>query len=173
MKKIIIPVLFGLSLSFHVQAQSRAEEAANYAADYICNCVNKVYADVDAEIRNILVAMYAMPEDEQAAYIQGLSEELQMRIVEQSLLMASEAKATEFEACNNKMVEEIGTKYADLDDEGITEVEMMNLMLERLGKKKKCEFTYLLMKIGAEQQNNNSEEIIEEEEDVDGGEEGQ
>jgi len=172
MKKIILLVLLGLGLSFNVQAQDRAEEAANYAADYICNCVNKVYAGVDAEIRVILVTMYAVPEAEQTEYIQGLSEELQVRIVEQSLLMASEEKAQEFEACNTQMVEEISSKYADIDDTAITEEELMNMMLDRLNKKKKCAFTYLLMKIGTEQQKNNTEEIIEDD-NSDGGEEGQ
>ena len=171
MKKFLFPIILFSGLSFNLKAQDRIEEAANFAADYMCNCVNKVYAEIDPEIRDIIIKLSTMSEDEVAEMMGELSEETIIKIGEQSEIMSSEEKSAEFDACNNKMVEELTKKYSDVDEADISEEEMLGLMLDRLNKKKKCEFTYVLMKIGMAQKT----EIIEEEDvnDSDSGEEGQ
>ena len=153
----------------NIKAQDKHEEAANFAADYICNCVNNVYSGVEPDIRDMIIKIYLLPAEEQTAFVMGLSEAVQMKVVEQSLIMADEGKAAEMDECNNKMVKEIEKKYKNLDDTNFSESEMLAIMIDRLKSKKKCEFAYMLMKIGLEQQN--SEEIIEE--DVEGDEEGE
>jgi hypothetical protein len=171
MKKLLFPIILFFGLSFNLKAQDRIEEAANFAADYMCNCVNKVYAEIDPEIRDIIIKLSTMSEDDVAEMMGNLSEETIIKIGEQSEIMSSEEKSAEFEACNNKMVDELTKKYSDVDEADISEEEMLGLILDRLSKKKKCEFTYVLMKIGMAQ----NTEIIEEENvnDSDSGEEGQ
>ena len=87
-----------------------------------------------------------------------------MKILEQSLIMADESKATEMDECNKSMVKEIEKKYKNLDESPYDEKELLETMSNRLKSKNKCEFAYMLMKIGIEQQQISEDVILEEEE---------
>lgn len=165
--RLITLSLLLLSFFGNLKAQDKIEEAANFAADYICNCVNKVYADVEPEIRDLIIKIYMLPAEEQTAFVLGLSESVQTKVIQQSMIMADETRAVEMDDCNNKMVQEIEKKYKNVDETGFNEQDMINTMLERLGSKKKCEFAYMLMKIGMEQEQL-SEDVLIEEEETDG-----
>jgi hypothetical protein len=162
MKKIILPLLLSLGLGLNIQAQDQRFEAmAEFSADYICNCVNTVYADVDVKVKDILIKMYAMPEDEQIEYVDGLSEELKDHIEEQSKLISSKEKAAELDACGEKMIEELEDKFVSVKSLDRSEEELIEKMLEVLSKKKQCKFAYLLIQMGMGEENYNSEEIID------------
>ena len=169
MRALTLSMLLLLSFS-SLKAQDKIEEAANFAADYLCNCVNKVYAEVEPDIRDLIIKIYLLPAEEQTEFILGLSEDKQSKIIEQSLIMADEGKAAEMDECNNSMVKEIEKKYKNIDESALNEQELLETMSNRLKSKKKCEFAYMLMKIGLEQQQISEDALIEEEE---GGEEGQ
>jgi hypothetical protein len=169
MRALTLSMLLLLSFS-SLKAQDKIEEAANFAADYLCNCVNKVYAEVEPDIRDLIIKIYLLPAEEQTEFILGLSEDKQSKIIEQSLIMADEGKAAEMDECNNSMVKEIEKKYKNIDESALNEQELLETMSNRLKSKKKCEFAYMLMKIGLEQQQISEDDLIEEEE---GGEEGQ
>jgi len=169
MRALTFSMLLLLSFS-SLKAQDKIEEAANFAADYLCNCVNKVYAEVEPDIRDLIIKIYLLPAEEQTEFILGLSEDKQSKIIEQSLIMADEGKAAEMDECNNSMVKEIEKKYKNIDESALNEQELLETMSNRLKSKKKCEFAYMLMKIGLEQQQISEDALIEEEE---GGEEGQ
>jgi hypothetical protein len=170
MKALTFSLLLLLSLS-NLKAQDKMEEAANFAADYLCNCVNKVYAEVEPDIRDLIIKIYLLPAEEQTEFILGLSEEKQSKILQQSLIMADEGKAAEMDECNNSMAKEIDKKYKNLDESSFNEQELLETMSNRLKSKNKCEFAYMLLKIGLEQQQISEDALIEEEEE--GGEEGQ
>jgi hypothetical protein len=159
--------LLFLSFFGNLKAQDKFEEAANFAADYICNCVNIVYADVEPEIRDLIIKIYFLPAEEQTEFVLSLSESVQTKVIQQSMIMADETKAIEMETCNNMMLEEIEKKYKDVDETGFNEQDMIIKMLERLSSKKKCEFAYMLMKIGMEQEQISEDVLIEEEPEED------
>lgn len=156
MKTISFSILL-LSLAFInvSRAQSIQEEAANFAADYICNCVNTVYTDIEPEIRELIMKIYLLSPDEQSNFIMNLAEETQTKVIQQSLLMSSEAKAKEFEACNKEMDLEIEKKFKNVVDSNFSESKMIELMLDYLSKKNSCSFAYSLMKIGIEMEVDN------------------
>jgi hypothetical protein len=155
--KTITWVFLMLFCIANIKAQNRLEEAANFAADYICNCVNKVYSGVEPDIRDHIINIYYLPANKQTAYLVDLEENVQMKIIEQSMLMADEAKAAEMDDCNNTMVREIEKKYKDIDETAFSEEKMLADMVDRLKSKKKCEFAYMLMNIGLEMQNTEEE----------------
>jgi hypothetical protein len=153
MKNFLLTLLLFTIFNSALFAQSQMEKAANFAADYICNCVNEVYSEIEPEIRDFIFKIYSLPEDEQSDFILSLSEEQQIKIVNQADIMSSESKAAEMDLCNNNMIADLERKFADMeDDENFDEAELMNSMLERLSKKTRCEFAYLLLVIGLEQQ---------------------
>lgn len=149
MKKLALLLLAAVGFQFATAQSSRVEEAANYAADYICTCVNKIYSDVDNDVRDVIMAMATMTEAEFDEYVGDLSPDLQERIVEQSLLMADEEKTAAMEECNQRMVANLESKYADVsDDNGTSEDDIMLLILSRLESREKCTFAYFLILVG-------------------------
>ena len=77
MKNNLLLLLLLSVFCFSANAQDKKEEAANYAADYICNCVNKVYSDIEPEVRTMLIKIYTLPLEEQMNYVLGLTEDMQ------------------------------------------------------------------------------------------------
>lgn len=152
MKTITFSILMFLLVS-SIKAQDKMEEASNFAADYICNCVNKVYSGVEPEIRELILKIYLLPQEKQTEFILGLTKEQQTKVVTQSLIMADETKAIEMDDCSKNMVAEIEKKFKNIDNAYFSEEKLLGDMLNRLKSKKKCEFAYTLMKIGMEQQN--------------------
>jgi hypothetical protein len=152
MKTITFSILMFLLVS-SIKAQDKMEEASNFAADYICNCVNKVYSGVEPEIRELILKIYLLPQEKQTEFILSLSKEQQTKVVTQSLIMADETKAIEMDDCSKNMVAEIEKKFKNIDNAYFSEEKLLGDMLNRLKSKKKCEFAYTLMKIGMEQQN--------------------
>jgi len=161
MKTITLSILMFLLVS-SLKAQDKMEEATNFAADYICNCINKVYSGVEPEIRDLILKIYLLPQDKQSEFILSLSKEQQTKVITQSLIMADESKAVEMEDCSKNMVAEIEKKYRDLDVLNFSEKKLLSDMLNRLKSKKKCEFVYTLVKIGMEQQNQEDVNVDEE-----------
>ncbi len=157
MKKILLAIfLFGAVQA--TQAQDRFNEAAAFAAQHLCDCVNEVYADIDEDVRNAVVVMATMSETEANNYITGLDQELILRIAEQSTIMMDESKSREFDDCNQSMVDAIDEKYPeDYEAMGYTESDFMDRMFKSLGADEACSFTYFLLQIGMSMQEDNGD----------------
>jgi hypothetical protein len=145
MKKSVL-LLFLLGLMQQGFAQSnQIDNAAEYGADYICTCVNKVYAEVDQDVRDVMMALTIMSEAEIDEYMATLPEEFLMRIVEQGEFMSDENTVAEMDACGQRMEANLISKFGDMSAD---EDELMTLMISKLEAKEDCEFAYFLLLMG-------------------------
>jgi hypothetical protein len=154
MKKITLAlVLLSSCFQFTFAQNDQFSEAAEFAANHICDCVNTVYADIDADVRDAVVVMATMQEEEASNYVAGLDQDLILRIAEQAEMMQDPTKAIEFDDCNQEMEDIIDEKYPlNYEELGYTEEDFMDLMFKALGKKESCSFTYFLLQIGLKDQ---------------------
>lgn len=149
MKKFLLAVILLSSSQFSFAQNDKFDEAAEFAANHICDCVNHVYSEIDEDVQNTIVIMTSMSEEEVNNYVVGLDEDLIMRLAAQAEIMQDPAKAVAFDACNQEMVNAIDEKYPlNYDELGYTEADFMDRLLKSLGAKESCAFTYFLLQYG-------------------------
>lgn len=149
MKKILLALILLSSYQFSFAQEDKFNEAAEFAANHICDCVNHVYSEIDEDVQNTLIIMTSMSEEEINDYVLGLDEDLIMRLAEQAEIMQDPAKAVAFDACNQDMVNAIDEKYPlNYEEMGYTEADFMDRLLKSLGAKESCAFTYFLLQYG-------------------------
>jgi hypothetical protein len=154
MKKLVLLLLSVSCMQFTYAQNSDLTPAANYAASYICTCVNNVYDAVDDDIREVIMNLAIMSEAESDEYLATLDEEVLYRMIEQGEFMADENTVAEMEACTQRMDTNIEKRYGDLSE---YEDELMEIVIEKLEDEEDCEFTYFLLLVAFAMEENPDE----------------
>lgn len=142
-------ILFAIFIfSYSAIGQNKSQKAAKYAADLICDCVNTTYNGISEDIRIVLKQMMSAPKEEQLKFVQNLDQTTRLKLIEESSILNQKEKQIEFQQCREEMEQRMKTKfplYAGKTDQDET---LIQLMMVHLDKKKECQFTLFLMKLG-------------------------
>lgn len=122
-------------------------------SQYVCDCTNGVLSFLDEDVKDAVMNMEKMSEEEGNAYIESLDQDLYQRLVTQSVQLSDGEIATGIETCL--------TKYdSSLSEEELTEIEeatatdeksnqFMNEIIERMNVED-CAFVKMLLILGSD-----------------------
>ncbi len=142
-------LLFALFLfSYSALGQNKSQKAAKYAADLICDCVNTTYNGISEDIRIVLIQMMSAPKEEQLKFVQNLDQTTRLKLIEESSILNQKEKQIEFQQCREEMEQRMKSKFPLYAGKTDKDEALIQLMMVHLDKKKECQFTLFLMKLG-------------------------
>lgn len=165
--------LVGLISSNTIAQTAIFDEAVGVAAQSICDCANQTF-NMNENVEDAFIHMLEL-KDEAAvnSYLTGLSEDLQLGVMEAAANMQDMEGDAGFNQCVLG-VENALKPYEDkLKDGNYTEADFQKGIIEKLEGSKQCKLTYLLVKLSLQldntdkviEQNNNTKKSIDENND--------
>jgi len=167
MKNLTLLIVILLA-SIQVQAQDDALlKTVNVASQGLCDCVNRTYGFIDADVKKAFMEMLQFKtKEEQTSYITSLDEELLNRLSVQASKMEDDQTEAAFNQCVERIQYQVEKAARDYPDTDITEEMFMGMLMNDLSTRQGCEFSYFLIQMGLQQPSDNSGQVKSDEKKI-------
>jgi len=154
------------TLAFNSQAQSAVfDEAITVAAQSICDCANETF-NMDKDVENAFIQMLELnDESEVNNYLTGLSEDVQLGVMEAAVNMQSMDEDDGFNQCIVGIEQDLEPYQDRLKDASYTEADFQKGIINKLSGSSDCKLTYLLVQLSL--QMGDTDEIVDNDDDYD------
>ncbi|MCP4441120.1 MAG: hypothetical protein GY810_19520 [Aureispira sp.] len=154
------------TLTFNSQAQSAVfDEAVTVAAQSICDCANETF-NMDKDVENAFIQMLELDdENEVSTYLAGLSEDVQLGVMEAAVNMQSMEEDDGFNQCITGIEKDLEPYQDRLKDASYTEADFQNGIITKLSGSQDCKLTYLLVQLSL--QMGDTDEIVDNDDNYD------